>query len=51
MNTQQIPREQQTRDSVPAPVAAGNELVLFQISAYLQVMCLYGLQLVLVRDP
>ena len=31
MNTQQIPREQQTRDSVPAPVAAGNELVLFRI--------------------
>ena len=45
MNTEQIPREQQTRNSVPAPVAAGNELVLFQVSAYLQVMCLHVAEL------
>ena len=31
MNTQQIPREQQTRDRGPAPVAAGDEPVLFRI--------------------
>ncbi len=40
MNTEQIPREQQTRDSEPTAVVAGDEPVWFQISAYLQVMCL-----------